>query len=222
MNYDTAQEMFDALCQPFPADEIEWRIGSTSRDKSKCLPLAYIDARTVADRLDSFVGCDNWQCNYTAGVNGSIVCNLGIRMSGGEWIWKADGAGATDIEGEKGALSDAFKRAAVRWGIGRYLYDIKAPWVPLEDGKRIPDIERKRLTEFYIEFAQSCGWGGRPGSQVYRLLAKVMKDYVTDPATAQEFKTKNEGEIALLPVAMRRNLLERLDRVGATQMEAAE
>jgi hypothetical protein len=50
---------------------------------------------------------------------------------GNEWIWKADGAGPSDMEADKGALSDAFKRAAVRFGIGRYLYDIKAPWVVL-------------------------------------------------------------------------------------------
>jgi hypothetical protein len=45
---------------------------------------------------------------------------------------KADGAGDTDVEPEKGALSDAFKRAAVRWGIGRYLYGIGPVWVSLE------------------------------------------------------------------------------------------
>jgi hypothetical protein len=183
--------------------------------------LAYVDARVVMDRLDAFVGCDNWQNNYTTGVNGSIVCNLALRIPTGEWIWKADGAGATDIEGEKGALSDAFKRAAVRFGIGRYLYDIKAPWVPLENERYIPDIERKRLNDLYIDFAQRCGWGGRPGSQVYRLLLKTVKEFVTDAASAQDFKIKNEAEIALLPVAMRKNLFERLDRVGATHSEAA-
>lgn len=221
MNYDTAQEMFDALCSPFAADEIEWRVGSTNREKTKCLPLAYIDARAVMDRLDTFLGCENWQNKYTGGVNGSIVCNLGIRVPGGEWIWKADGAGETNIEGEKGALSDALKRAAVRFGVGRYLYEMKSPWVDLENEKYIPDIERKRLTQFYIDFAEQCGFGGRPGFQVYRLLCKVLDSYVTDTATAQEFKDKNKGEIALLPVAMRKSLFERLDRVGATHSEAA-
>jgi hypothetical protein len=36
------------------------------------------------------------------------------------------------VEADKGGISDAFKRAAVKWGIGRYLYDLKSPWVPCE------------------------------------------------------------------------------------------
>ena len=47
-------------------------------------------------------------------------------------MWKADGAGDTAVEADKGALSDAFKRAAVRWGVGRYLYGMPSPWVGIE------------------------------------------------------------------------------------------
>src|SRR5690348_457487 len=122
MNYESIQEIFDALCQPFPSSYVEWRIGSTNAEKTKGMPLCYIDARTVMDRLDSVMGPDNWQNKYDPGPN-LLVCNLGLKMPGGEWVWKADGAGATDVEGEKGMLSDALKRAAVRWGIGRYLYE---------------------------------------------------------------------------------------------------
>ena len=57
----------------------------------------------------------------------------------GEWVEKSDGAGATAFEGEKGAISDALKRAAVCFGIGRYLYECKAPIIELKDGKYIPD-----------------------------------------------------------------------------------
>jgi hypothetical protein len=215
-------ELFSALSEPFPSENIEWRIGSTNKDKTKCLPLCYIDARTVMDRLDSVCGPDGWQNNYTTGVNGSIVCNIGIRMPDGAWVWKADGAGATDIEGEKGALSDAFKRAAVRFGIGRYLYDIDAPWVPLDNGRYIADVDRKKLTEFYeTQGARQAGWGSRAGGQVFRLLMKTINETVSDPAAAQDFKNNNKGEIALLPVAMRKHLFERLDRIGADQNEAA-
>lgn len=223
MIYATADELFAALSEPFSSEDVEWRVGSTNKDKTKCLPLCYIDARAAMDRLDSVCGPDGWQCNYTIGHNGSVVCNLGVKMPNGEWIWKADGAGETDIEGSKGALSDAFKRAAVRHGVGRYLYEIKSPWIPLDNGKYISEAERKKLKEFYEDYgARSAGWGSRAGGQVYRLLTKVMKDYVTDPATAQEFKEINKAEIALLPVAMKRHLFERLDRIGAPQAEAAE
>ena len=152
-----AQEIFDALAAPFPSEEISWRIGSTRTDdgkvKGQC--LAYIDARTVMDRLDAVVGMENWQCNYTAGVGGSIVCNIGLCINE-QWIWKADGAGASNFEAEKGALSDAFKRAAVRFGIARYLYDMKSPWVDVPSKERAyiqkPDLER--LEKYHTEYAR--------------------------------------------------------------------
>lgn len=122
--------IFDELAAPFPADRVSWRVGSTTGDKTRGMALAYIDARDVMDRLDAVVGPDGWQCRYPH-ANGKTVCEIGIRLNG-EWVWKADGAGDTDYEAEKGALSDAFKRAAVRWGIGRYLYDLDSPWVAVE------------------------------------------------------------------------------------------
>lgn len=121
---------FSKLCAPFPASRISWRVGSTNKDKTRGMALAFIDARDVMERLDEVCGPGGWQCDYPH-ANGKTVCRIGIKV-GDEWIWKADGAGDTDFEAEKGALSDAFKRSAVRWGIGRYLYDVDAPWVEIE------------------------------------------------------------------------------------------
>lgn len=221
MQYENAQALYDELCAPFPVEMIEWRIGSTSPDKAKGLALCYVDARAVMDRLDTVCGPDAWQDNYTAGVNGSIICNIGLKMPSSEWIWKADGAGATDVEGEKGALSDAFKRAAVRWGVGRYLYDLKAPWVVIEN-KRIPEAEVKKLDALHEDFAQKCGWGLRAGVQAYKLLNQAIVKKIADPVEAQEFKTENASMIAQLPVGMRKHLNDQLDRVGAHHQEAAE
>lgn len=225
MGFATAQELFDELCRPFAAEEIDWRIGSTNGDKTKGMALAYMDARAVMDRLDGVCGPDNWQCNYTAGVAGSIVCNLGIRMPSGEWVWKADGAGATDVEGEKGMLSDALKRAAVRWGVGRYLYEMKSPWVAIEARGRsfiIPDSERKNLDKIHEDFCTTAGWGLRAGRVAYSFANQVVKYFVTSAADAAEMKERNAGTIAQLPVAMRKHLNETLDRIGATRQEAAE
>jgi hypothetical protein len=126
-------DIFEQLSSPFDPSEVDWRVGSTSKknpDKPTGMALAYVDARTVMDRLDTVCGPAGWQNRYV--MEGSkTVCEIGIKC-GDEWVWKADGAGDSDIEAEKGALSDAFKRAAVRWGIGRYLYNLKSPWVPLK------------------------------------------------------------------------------------------
>ena len=150
------------LKKPFPPERISWRVGSTTKDKSKGMALAYIDARDVQDRLDEVCGVDGWQCRYVPMHDKKTVCEIGVKVGWKigntlspttmqnvvEWIWKSDGAGDSDIEAEKGALSDAFKRAAVRWGVGRYLYDLESPWVALEpagNSFKIAAHEYKRL-----------------------------------------------------------------------------
>jgi hypothetical protein len=147
---------FDKLRAPFPPDRVSWRIGNTNKDKTSAMALAYIDARDVMERLDAVCGPGEWQCAYPH-ANGKTVCAIGIRvwlpdpekqLDTPQWVWKSDGAGDSDIEAEKGALSDAFKRAAVRWGIGRYLYEVDSPWVAIEPmGKsyKIKETEYRRL-----------------------------------------------------------------------------
>lgn len=224
---DNAQEIFDGLCAPFPTENIEWRIGSTTKDKSKGMALAYINARSVMDRLDAICGPGNWQDRYPH-ANGKTVCDIGIRVlrddGSSEWVWKSDGAGDTDFEAAKGALSDAFKRAAVRWGIGRYLYDLDAPWVELErEGKSIPASEKKKLDDLHSKQASRYGWGHRQGVVAYKLLLSVIKDALTQPSDIPKFLAKYSGMIAPLPVAMRTHLQQELDRIGGTQhSEAAE
>lgn len=134
---------FDKLRAPFPADRISWRVGATNKEKTKGLALAFIDARDVMERLDDVCGPAGWQDRYPH-ANGKTVCAIGIKV-GDEWIWKEDGAGDTDVEAEKGALSDAFKRAAVRWGIGRYLYDVASPWVEIEPHGKSYGIKASEL-----------------------------------------------------------------------------
>jgi hypothetical protein len=109
------------LNDPTPPSEIKKRQGPGGRT------LDYIDARFVMDRLDAAVGQENWQDKFEDLPNGSVRCGIGIRQKDG-WVWKWDVGDVSDIEPVKGAHSDAFKRAAVKWGIGRDLYgDHPAP-----------------------------------------------------------------------------------------------
>lgn len=127
-------ELLAQLAEEFPHEAISWRAQSLTKEGDKAMALAYIDARDVMDRLDDVVGPANWQDRYE--FHGPrTVCYLSLRLDG-EWVTKADGAGDSDVEAEKGAISDALKRAAVKWGIGRYLYSLDAPWVPCESYER--------------------------------------------------------------------------------------
>ena len=144
----------EELKKPFPANKIQWRVGATNNNNTRGLALAYIDARAIMNRLDEVVGPENWQKEYFLGENEEIVCNLGIRING-EWVWKSDGAGKTDFEAIKGGMSDSFKRAAVCWGIGRYLYDLPTKWVNIEKkgGRYVIEKEPKLPPKFLPENA---------------------------------------------------------------------
>lgn len=125
----TAEDIKQLFAE-FPHEDISWRAQSMTKDGDKAMALAYIDARNVMDRLDQVCGAADWQDRYE--FHGArTICYLSIKIDG-EWVTKADGAGDSDVEAEKGAISDALKRAAVKWGIGRYLYSLDAPWVPCD------------------------------------------------------------------------------------------
>lgn len=136
------EEVLIKLKAPFPVEKLSWRIGQKSnwdvvkkcpKDPNKpvkAMMLVYIDARDVQDRLDEVCG-SHWENEFKT-VNGRTTCRITINGMSRE-----DGAGDTDFEAEKGGLSDAFKRAAVQWGVGRYLYDAKNynTWVDCTDMK---------------------------------------------------------------------------------------
>lgn len=146
----TANDILTLLSAPFAADKLSWRVGQKNKDKTKAMMLVYIDSRDVQDRLDEVCGM-NWKDDYKE-VQGRLVCNLQV----GNTV-RTDGAGDTDIEGEKGGLSDAFKRAAVKFGIGRYLYNAKnfPTWLDIngDNDYKLP----QRAKEQFADIARQLG-----------------------------------------------------------------
>lgn len=137
------------LAAPFPPDGIEWRVGQVAQSGKTATLLAYLTSRAVMDRLDTVVGPANWRDAYTVGPGGGVMCGISIRV-GDEWVTKHDAAENTAIEPIKGGVSDALKRAAVKWGIGRYLY-------------RLPEY-RQDVTEGWPPRGRAhvkASWGGR-------------------------------------------------------------
>ena len=123
--------IIEELKKPFDPKVIHWRVGAMTKSKDKGIALAYLDARDVMKRLDDVCG-DLWQCDYPF----EGCCRIGIKV-GDEWVWRSNGAGETNVEGEKGQFSDAFKRAAVLWGVGRYLYYLPNEWVEIDQYKKL-------------------------------------------------------------------------------------
>lgn len=105
----------------------KWKIQTVSEKKPIAQCVAYIDARDAMDILDEVVGAENWQDEYKL-IGDRLMCGVGIRVND-KWTWKWDTGTEGNYEKEKGMVSDAFKRACVKWGVGRFLYDLTIEWV---------------------------------------------------------------------------------------------
>jgi len=127
----------DALSAPFEPREIKFKPQVVKNNKA--LAIAYIDVRLIEDRLDEVLGAENWQDDYDILPDGSVTCKLRVNL-GGQWITKMDvGSPSEQPDGGdrlKAAFSDALKRTAVKFGIGRYLYRLPAQWVDYDPAKK--------------------------------------------------------------------------------------
>src|SRR6185437_5300112 len=130
-------ELTEALASPFDPREVKFKPAVVSGNRA--LALAYVDARVIQDRLDVVLGVAGWQDEYECLPDGSVVCRLRLRL-GEEWITKMDVGGPSEQpdggDRRKAAFSDALKRAAVKFGVGRYLYRLPSQWVDYDPHKR--------------------------------------------------------------------------------------
>ena len=160
------------LKKPFDPKDVEWRIQKKSKDGTKGMAMAYIDARAIANRLDEVVArnmIDGWSVDYRPIDMGTVkrqrrgfdteepikgfICAITL-YTGGEKYTREDGANLTDFEAFKGGLSGAFKRAASAWGIGRYLYDLPVTWAPIDNWGNVvrkPNLPLWALPEGYVQ-----------------------------------------------------------------------
>ncbi len=126
------------LQAPFPAHLVGWKPQVITKDRKRAMLLAYVDARAVMDRLDAV--CPNeWSFEVTV-VEGTATPTVKGRLTlmgvTREDIGEAGGEDGASAGTLKAATSDALKRCAVHFGVGRYLYDLPRQWVDWDDLKR--------------------------------------------------------------------------------------
>jgi hypothetical protein len=126
-----------ALSAPFAASEVKFKPQVVKGNRA--LALAYVDVRAIMDRLDDVLGVENWQDHYQLLPDNSVMCRLRLRLSD-RWITKCDvGSPSEQPDGGdrlKAAFSDALKRTAVKFGIGRYLYRLPQQWADYDPEKK--------------------------------------------------------------------------------------
>lgn len=121
-------DVWDMLSEPFPPEELEWRIEALSKDKRRALVVPYVDAWAVLDRLDEVVGIHGWQDTYevlhtptNAAGHYAVKCRLTVMDIAKEDVGEGDSF--------KSAFADALQRTAFKFGVGRFLYRLEKQWV---------------------------------------------------------------------------------------------
>lgn len=123
------------LARPFEAKYIGVRPGAVS-DTGQAILLWYVDARAIMDRLDQVVGPENWNYSWHSvpTVEGRVAVHGQLRVYD---VTKEDvGEAQNEDEPFKSAVSDAFKRCGVHFGLARYLYSMPQTWWPYDKSRR--------------------------------------------------------------------------------------
>ena len=198
------EELIKRLKDPFTSKEIEWKVQVTTQDKIRGMAVAYIDSRAIQKRLDETVGAFNWRNEYHTWQEKSQICGLSVFCDErSEWITKFDGAPNSEYEEIKGGLSDAFKRAAILWGIGRYLYELEGIWVEIEQRGKSWIIKQNQY--------------GKLESEYNRAVAKLFGDAVKLPVeiTSKPDVVANDYKVrSIKPSGKASQLLELINANG--------
>ena len=197
---------FEEFGKPFPASDVSWRLQYVDKDKMQGFAVPYLDARAIANRLDAVVGQHNWKDTYIPWHNcvieektkSSQLCTISIYdEERGIWIDKTDGAEDTDTEPIKGGLSDAFKRAAVKWNIGRYLYSFEPVWVTAEKRGRafvIAKSENGKLEAAYNTTVARLFGTEAPKGTTTTTPPPAQKKAETPPPASAITQPQNNGD----------------------------
>lgn len=128
-----AQHLTD-LRRPFTPAAVKFKIQTKPKDGGKAMIVAFVNARLVSERLNAVVGND-WSDAYVRVHRGCLECHLTVvNVTRVDIGWGAVGeeGAETDI-GIKSLYSSAFKRAAVKFGVGVSLYALPRMFVPAND-----------------------------------------------------------------------------------------
>jgi hypothetical protein len=166
------KEFVAALEVPFDASQIEWRVMNTTKNgqPARGQVVPYADQRAYTDRLNALFTPASWTRRYTIHTSANFergqekktvakvlvsceltIFGLGSHSATGEEF-------ADDPNALTAAEAQALKRAAVCFGLGRYLYYFTGSWVDLDDRNRPKSVPQ------LAGWATPAGWleGLRP------------------------------------------------------------
>ncbi len=191
-------DVWDMLSEPFPPEELAWRVEALSKDKRRALVAPYLDAQAVLDRLDEVVGVHGWQDTYevlhtptSAAGHYAVKCRLTVMDISKEDVGEGDSF--------KAAFADALLRTAIKFGLGRHLYHLEKQWVDHD-----PETGKFNPPQVHVE------------AGVHRSLASE----VPSPPEVRPENTPSSPEAKPEPQELIDRLIERLKEAGLGKQAA--
>jgi len=227
----------EKLSEPFPEEKVKWLPAFGFKGENKPTPvLAYVDARTVSERLNDVVGAQRWNDSYNpvsvetmeklnpksndyskatleqqhGGIftkYGGIECVLNVLG-----VQKSDVGVPSYSDQLKGAYSDSLKRAGVKFGIGEYFYRLGTQFAKFDKYNKL--VEAPKLPDW----AKSVSTIHKADDAVQSMIEKFRNSEVS-----VDKRIKGENCISQIqvmgsynvhaPLIDKRNVFECLDKL---------
>lgn len=117
------------LKAPFPKESLGVKVQSTSKDRTRALLVLYLQHTDVQDRLEMVDPAWTTEVINEERVGDTVYVRIRMTVKG---VSRENVGEGND---PKAAYSDALKRAAMLFGIGRYLYDSPTVWAEYNESR---------------------------------------------------------------------------------------
>ena len=210
-----------------PLADVKWRVDSEPSSRGTARFIPYLNAEIVAGLLDSWVGPGCWSDAYEPAPGKGLWCHLSIKV-GDEWVTKTDIGVPSNMEAEKGQVSDAFKRAAsLKWGVGRNVYRLPNVWAPVDakqnragknvafpNAKTIPAIIDELKKQGFSDAAASEATSDHDDEAEPERVPVVERLSMTDPDAIDLSQQGQDGEVPDIDAMEKPDLVRALTDLG--------
>lgn len=149
-------EDLKVLKSAFPKNRLGVKVQVLNRDRTRAMLVLYLQHTDVQDRLEQVDPA--WSCEVIHEERSGDTVYVRSRMTLKGVTRENVGEG----NDPKAAYSDALKRCAMLFGVGRYLYDAPTVWASYDESK---DRYRQWSAEDYeAAIKQSAGTGANAAS----------------------------------------------------------
>jgi hypothetical protein len=154
------------LKAPFSKERLGVKIQNFNKDRSRAMLVLYLQHTDVQDRLEEVDPAWTTEVLKEERIGDSVYVRIRLTVKG---VSRENVGEGND---PKGAYSDALKRCAMLFGVGRYLYDSDTIWVDYDESR---DRYRQWSIEDYERVSKGASTESRPGLKTGSIEKKEPK-----------------------------------------------